>query len=45
MDNHNGFNGKQIVQKITLKFLDGPKIDKQFSFNEFQKIIKIGRMS
>ena len=35
----------QIVQKITLKFLDGPKIDKEFSFNEFQKVIKIGRMS
>jgi hypothetical protein len=28
-----------------LKFLDGPKIDKEFSFTEFQQMIKIGRMS
>lgn len=35
----------EVVQKITLKFLDGPKIDKEFSFTEYQKTIKIGRMS
>jgi hypothetical protein len=35
----------QVTQKITLKFLDGPKIDKEYSFNSNQKVIKIGRMS
>jgi len=33
------------VQKITLKFLDGPKIDKEYTFTEFEKVIRIGRMS
>ena len=36
---------QQIVQRLTLKFLDGPKIDKQFTFTEHDKVIKIGRMS
>lgn len=38
-------SNQEVVQKITLKFLDGPKIDKEFSFTEYQKTIKIGRMS
>jgi len=35
----------KIVQKVTFKFLDGPKIDKSFTFDEKSEIIKIGRMS
>jgi len=38
-------NNQHVVQKITLKFLDGPKIDKEFNFTEYQQKIKIGRMS
>lgn len=33
------------MQKITLKFLDGPKIDNSYTFTEKEKIIMIGRMS
>ena len=36
---------QEILQRITLKFLDGPKIDKQFTFTEKTECIKIGRMS
>lgn len=36
---------RQVVNKITLKFLDGPKIDMEFTFTEHEKVIKIGRMS
>lgn len=36
---------QKVSQKITLKFLDGPKIDKEFTFTEAQAPIKIGRMS
>lgn len=35
----------KIVQKVTFKFLDGPKIDKSFTFTENDEVIKIGRMS
>lgn len=35
----------KILQKVTFKFLDGPKIDKSFTFDEKSEIIKIGRMS
>ena len=38
-------SNQEVVQKVTLKFLDGPKIDKEFSFTEYEKTIKIGRMS
>lgn len=36
---------QKIVQKITFKFLDGPKMDMSYTFTEFDEIIKIGRMS
>ena len=36
---------QSILQKITLKFLDGPKIDNSFTFTEKEKTIMIGRMS
>ena len=36
---------QKVIQKVTFKFLDGPKIDKSFTFNENNEIIKIGRMS
>lgn len=37
---------RELIHKITLKFLDGPKIDKSFTFTTSEcKSIKIGRMS
>jgi hypothetical protein len=35
----------RVIQKITFKFLDGPKIDQSFTYAEDEKIIMIGRMS
>ena len=35
----------RLVSKITFKFLDGPKIDKTFTFSEEEEVIMIGRMS
>lgn len=29
-------NNQEVVNRITLKFLDGPKIDKEFSFTEYE---------
>ena len=35
----------RVNQKISFKFLDGPKIDQTYSFGEEEKVIMIGRMS
>ena len=35
----------QDKNELELRFLDGPKIDQSFTFNEDNKTIKIGRMN